>query len=195
MTFNANASFGIEVEHGNDKSVDAQSSVEGGAEVTAEENDSRSTMIVQNENEKSTLEASDIPSCSGYNYLLCSSSSNQIKRSNTLLLPLITGPAADYSTIYTALKQSQNITTWCLGPGQKTVISLDLDLYARALQLCEGNGELRGKYILRLGELHVVIVTFAQLGISSEIQESMICGSKLKYLVQITSNQYWHVLT
>ena len=135
LTFGTNTSFGIEVEHGNDKSAGAQSSVEEGAEISAEENDRSITMTVQNENELATVKVSDIPSWSRYNSLLCSSSSNQIKRSNTLLLPLTPGPAADYSAIYTALKQAQNITTWCLGAGQKTVISLDLDLYARALQL------------------------------------------------------------
>eukprot|EP00794_Sanderia_malayensis_P014546 gene14546-16049_t len=142
------ASFGIEVEDSdkNDqgKSADAYSLIEGDAEISAKENDGSINMIVRSESEKTTL-ASDVPSWSGYNSLLCSSSWNQIKRSNTLLLPLIPGPAADYSAIYTALKQAQNITTWCLGEGQKTVISLDLDLYARALQLCKGHGELRGK--------------------------------------------------
>ena len=43
-------------------------------------------------------------------------------------------------------------------------ISLDLDFYARALQLCEGHRELRGKYILRLGELHVVFAHLRAIG-------------------------------
>eukprot|EP00794_Sanderia_malayensis_P004104 gene4104-4661_t len=186
-------SFGIEVEDSdkNDqgKSADAHSLIEGNAEISVEENDGSINMIVRSESEKTTL-ASDVPSWSGYNSLLCSSLSNQIKRTNTLLLPLIPGPAAYYSAIYTALKQAQNITTWCLGEGQKTVISLDLDLYARALQLCEGHRKLRGKYIFTLGELHVVIALLRAIRHFIGNSGTMICGSKLKYLVQTTSNQY-----
>ena len=52
----------FEVEHGKVKSVDSQSSAQAGDEITTEENDRCITMIFQNENEKTTFEASDFPS-------------------------------------------------------------------------------------------------------------------------------------
>ena len=49
------------------------------------------------------------------------------------MFPLIAGPSQDYSSIYSALKQAQQISVWCTGDLSKTIVTLDLDLYARAL--------------------------------------------------------------
>ena len=51
------------------------------------------------------------------------------------MFPLIPGPSQDYSSIYSALKQAQYISVWCIGDLSKTIVTLDLDLYARAPKL------------------------------------------------------------
>ena len=70
--------------------------------------------------------------------------------------PSIQGPSIDYSSIYTALKQAQNSSIWTDSTVKKTVVSLDLDLYFRALQLVQSRDDKKDKYVLRLGELHAV---------------------------------------
>ena len=80
------------------------------------------------------------------------------------MMPLIPGPANDYSAIYTALCQSQNINIWFIGDGKKTVVSLDLDLYSRELMLCQSNSEMREIFVPWLGELHIVFAHIRSIG-------------------------------
>ena len=87
------------------------------------------------------------------------------------MFPLIPAPASDPSSIYTALKMSQMIPTWVMGEETRTIISLDLDLYSHAYQLIQSCDDLRKKFILRLGNLHIV---FAQLrAIRSYIESAL----------------------
>ena len=51
-----------------------------------------------------------------------------------------------------------------MGPSSKTAISLDFDLYARALMLVQSKEELRNRFILRLGELHAVFAHLRAIG-------------------------------
>ena len=76
---------------------------------------------------------------------------------NVFSTPLIPGPASSYSAIYTALMRAQSITTWACGGSSKIVISLDLDLYEKAYLLDYSNSDLRSRFILCLGELHIVM--------------------------------------
>ena len=81
-------------------------------------------------------------------------------RTKKIYFPFIPGPAKDYSAIYTALMLSQGISVHAVGDGERTVITMDLDLYERAYLLIHSRDDLRDKFVLRLGELHVI---FAQL--------------------------------
>ena len=70
----------------------------------------------------------------------------------------------DLSSIYTALKYAQHIRTWIDTAIGKTVITLDLDLYFRALQLVQSDDAMRNKFVLRLGELHAVFSQLRAIG-------------------------------
>ena len=65
---------------------------------------------------------------------------------------------------------AQNVTTWACGGSAKVVVLLDLDLYEKAYLLVNSNSELRRRFILCLGELHIV---FAHIrGIESYVSNS-----------------------
>lgn len=49
-------------------------------------------------------------------------------------------------------------------PAWKTVIVLDLDLYARAYKLVHSRSDLRDRYVLCLGELHIVFAEIRAIG-------------------------------
>ena len=83
---------------------------------------------------------------------------------NIFSTPLIPGPASSYSAIYTALIRAQNVSTWACGGSSKVVVSLDLDLYEKAYLLVNSNGELRSRFILCLGELHIVFAHIRAIG-------------------------------
>ena len=71
---------------------------------------------------------------------------------NALLLYL--EPPMDSSNLYQALKICQNIST-ALAPSRKTIITLDLELYAKALQV-QGRNEIANNFVWRTGELYIV---------------------------------------
>ena len=67
-------------------------------------------------------------------------------------------PPTNYGTLYTGLMLAQGISAEIFGPGRNTLITLDMDLYCRALKL---QYSVRNTYwILRPGGLHIA---FAEL--------------------------------
>jgi len=77
-------------------------------------------------------------------------------------LPLYPAPPTDWSNFYAALKICQNISAVTC-PGRKTIISLDLQLYSKALQL-QSRDEVSRNYVFRPGELHVVFAFLHAMG-------------------------------
>ena len=73
---------------------------------------------------------------------------------NINALPLYLAPPPDFSNLYQALKSCQNISA-AVAPSRKTIITLDLQLYAKALQL-QGRNEITNNFVFRPGELHIV---------------------------------------
>ena len=106
-----------------------------------------------------------LPSYSAYNSIIHDRESPN-STANILLLPLVPGPAEIYSAIYTAFKLAQNVTTHVIGKSSKTIISLDLDLYERALRLRNSSPDFLDKYVLRLGELHILFAHIRATGSS-----------------------------
>lgn len=51
-----------------------------------------------------------------------------------------------------------------MGPDWKTVITLDMDLYERAKQLEMARDDCKGKWVLRLGEMHTVMTALRAAG-------------------------------
>lgn len=77
--------------------------------------------------------------------------------------PLLPSPAHEWPTLLTILMQAQNISTSIVGPGRKTVISLDMGLYHKKKKLQMARNDLQ-HLILRPGELHVVMAQLRTIG-------------------------------
>jgi hypothetical protein len=77
---------------------------------------------------------------------------------------LVAAPAHEWQTLITVLKQTQQINCMVLGPDRKTVITLDMALYERAKQLEMSRDDCKGKWVLRLGEMHTVMAALRAAG-------------------------------
>ena len=77
--------------------------------------------------------------------------------------PLLAHPAHEWSMLLTVLMLAQNISVRVVGPGRKTVISLDLGLYLPAKRLQMAQCELKN-ILLQPGELHVVRAMLRTIG-------------------------------
>ena len=84
------------------------------------------------------------------------------KTNTEVVAPLLRTPPTDYSTLYTALMLAQGISAVVVGPERKTLITLDLDLYNRALQIQES--VCNTNWILQAGTLHIVFAALHSLG-------------------------------
>ena len=73
-----------------------------------------------------------------------------------LVLPLIQSPPTNWGTFLSALLQCQQIS--CItAPGMKTIVTLDMQLHIKAVQIVDTRPELKDKFILRIGELHELL--------------------------------------
>ena len=66
-------------------------------------------------------------------------------------------------TLYTTLCLAQKINVSVVGIHRRTVITLDLDLYERAVKI-RGNTGHRNSWVLRMGELHIMFALLWSLG-------------------------------
>ena len=70
-------------------------------------------------------------------------------------LPIINGSPTELDDLCTTIREAENLRRE-LPPEQKTIISFNLQLYAKAV-LLHAKPEIRNNYIFRTGELHVVL--------------------------------------
>ena len=106
-----------------------------------------------------------MPTWAATKSLLLSHSSNSRSRlcTNTeVIAPLFKTSPTDYGTLYTVLMLTQGISATVVGPQKKTLITLDLDLYARALKIQQSVGNTN--WILRAGALHIAFAALHALG-------------------------------
>ena len=104
-----------------------------------------------------------MPTWSATRSLLLSQSTNSCARTNTAVVaPLFKSSPTDYGTLYTVLQLTQGISAQVVGPYRKTLITLDLDLYARALKIQQSVGNTN--WILRAGALHISFAALHALG-------------------------------
>jgi len=96
------------------------------------------------------------------------------------ILPLDASSPTDWTGLYTALKKVRGISV-CVAPYKRTIVTLDLQLYAKCMEL-RSNEEIKNNFIFRLGELHVVFAYLKVLG-------KYITGSGLDQLL-IEVNDY-----
>ena len=97
-------------------------------------------------------------------------------QTNISTLPLINGSPTAYENLYTAFRAAEDVKNQ-IYPDVKTIISLDLQLYAKAIRL-QARPDVRNNFVFRAGELHTVFVTLRVLG-------KMIDGSGLDEAFQV----------
>jgi hypothetical protein len=91
---------------------------------------------------------------------------------NVQVLPRIQAPANEWQTLVTVLKQTQHISAEVVGPERKTIITLDMDLYMRAVRLQQLRKDCIDKWILRLGKFHVVLCALRICALGSVVENS-----------------------
>ena len=83
----------------------------------------------------------EVPTWAAYNSVI--GKSNPLKLVSTL--PIIKGSPAECDNLYTAIRMGNDLIKKLL-PEQKTIISFDLQLYAKAV-LLQANPEIWNNYI------------------------------------------------
>ena len=77
-------------------------------------------------------------------------------------LPLYPGSPTDWSNLYESLKICQHIST-VISPSSKTIISLNLQLYSKVLQLLANYG-VKQHFVFQPRELHIVFAVLHAMG-------------------------------
>ena len=114
--------------------------------------------------ERKRLAKKDVmPTWAATRSLLLSKTQESITRTNTeVIAPLFKTSPTDITTLYTVLMLTQGVSAVVVGPERKTIITLDLDLYSRALQIQQTVGNTN--WVLRAGVLHIVFAALHALG-------------------------------
>lgn len=127
--------------------------------------ETNSVVIIKKQVKKSDKLAKNdvLPTWAATRSLLLSQSSPASTPTNTAVVaPLFKTSPTDYGTLYTVLRLSQGISATVVGPHRKTLITLDLDLYSRALKIQQSVGN--ANWILRAGALHIAFAALHALG-------------------------------
>ena len=106
-----------------------------------------------------------LPCWAGYNSLL---PTRPLSVTQIGALPLMPEVAHEWSTLMTVLEQCRRLKELAVGKDHPTVISCDLALYEKVIQLLDARPDLKGIIVPRLGELHVVMAALRGLGASIE---------------------------
>ena len=99
-----------------------------------------------------------LPTWNSFNSLLTKTPS--VTLCKTLSLSPIS--PTDWTGLYTSLKQPQGINMK-VSPNKKTVLTLDLQFYAKCMGLRSKN-EIKDNFIFRLGELHIAFAFLKAFG-------------------------------
>ena len=103
-----------------------------------------------------------MPTCAATNSLIYSVKKTQLKKTNNeVIVHLFKQSPNDCATLYTVLMLTQDISAFVVGPERRTVITLDLDLYERAIKLQQSTGN--SNWVLRAGELHICMAALFAL--------------------------------
>lgn len=108
--------------------------------------------------------ASNIPGWAGYNSLLSESK----PLTHVGALPLLPEVAHEWSTLLTVIMQASELRKLTVGEDHPTVISFDMALYEKVVQMLDANPILKRTVFPRLGELHAVMAALRALGSSME---------------------------
>ena len=94
--------------------------------------------------------SSNIPGWAGYNSLL--SESKPLTQVGAL--PLLPEVAHEWSTLLTVIMQASELKKLAVDEDHLTVISFDMALYEKVIQLLDARPDLKRTVVPRLGELH-----------------------------------------
>ena len=83
---------------------------------------------------------------------------------NVFGLPIIKAPAHEWATLVTALNQLTKLSELVSGPEAKLLVTLDMDLYKRALIVEHLEPQYKGKWMLCPGAFHTVLRSLRCLG-------------------------------
>ena len=100
----------------------------------------------------------EVPTWSAYNSLI----NKAHVKTTYCALPVLQGSPTDGSYLYTALTSAQNLNA-TVSSAEKTIVSLDLQLYSKCIQL-QSNLKISEQFIFRMGELHIVFAALKTLG-------------------------------
>ena len=131
------------------------------------------------------LKTTRIPVWSAYNLLI----SDPIPTARVGTPPLVSAPAHECSTLLTVLMQAQSISAKVVGLTRKTVISLDLGLYAPAKQLQMSRNDM-AHLILRPGELHIIMAELCTIGAFIDNSGLDFCWTESELYGTSTVNKY-----
>ncbi len=109
-------------------------------------------------------ELNKIPGWAAYNSLL--STSQPVTQVGAL--PLLPEVAHNWSTLLTVMMQARKLKELAVGDDHPTIISFDLALYEKVVQLLDSSPDLQVQFVPRIGELHVVMASLRALGTSIE---------------------------
>ena len=109
---------------------------------------------------------SSIPSLSGYYSLI----SNKLPITSTGVLPIIPESSTEYSTLLTVINQTRKLKTLAVGDEHPVILSCDLAIYEKALQIIDVDTCLKSQVIPRIGGLHTTMAVLR--GIGTSIQNS-----------------------
>ena len=83
-------------------------------------------------------------------------------------LPLLPEVAHEWPTLMTVMLQASQLKRFVVGEDHPPVITFDMALYEKSIQLLDGRPNLKNEIFLRLGELHTVMASLRALGTSIE---------------------------
>ena len=113
---------------------------------------------------KEGVDSFHLPGWAGYNSLL--SESKAVTKVGAL--PLLPEVAHEWPTLLTVMVQARKLKELVIGNDHPAVISFDMALYEKAVQLVDTRPDLKNTVFVRLGELHVVMAALRALGTSIE---------------------------
>ena len=87
---------------------------------------------------------------------------------NVGALPLLPEVAHEWSTLLTVITQAVQLKSLVVGEDHPAVITFDMALYEKAIQLLDAKPDLKKAVVPRLGELHTVMAALRALGTSIE---------------------------
>ncbi len=109
-------------------------------------------------------ELNKIPGWAAYNLLLLTSQPVM----QVGALPSLPKVAHNWSTLLTVMMQARKLKELAVGDDLPTIISFDLALYEKVVQLLDSRPDLQVQFVPRMGELHIVMASLRALGNSIE---------------------------